>query len=196
LRVLVTYYSETGNTEKVAKAIYGESLKENEAYLRQLKDISADALNNYDLVFLGSACHSSDLAAPVKKLLGELPGSPRFKLAVFFTHSVWAPEQNELGQYYFDKWAAKCIDSFENTCREKHIDFKGCYHCQGSPSPQIEEFIRSAITRSRQEWDEYIREARKHPVQGDLDRAKSFAREVISMCVPTRASPVKGVQTI
>lgn len=180
MRVLVAYYSETGNTEKVAKAIHEESLREGEAYLRLLKDVSADALKNYDLVFLGSACHSSDLAAPVKKLLEELPESPKFKLAGFFTHSVWAPEQNELGQHYFDKWAARCIDSFENTCEEKHIEFKGYYHCQGSPSPQIEEFIRSAITGSRQEWDEYIREARKHPVQGDLDGAKIFARKVIS----------------
>jgi len=184
LRVLVAYYSETGNTEKVAKAIYEESLKEDEACLKQLKDISADTLNDYDLVFLGSACHSSDLAAPVKRLMKELPASPKFKLAGFFTHSVWTPEQNELGRDYFDKWAARCIDSFENTCEEKHIGFKGYYNCQGSPSPQIEGFICSAITRSDQEWEEYIQEARKHPVKGDLDGARSFARKVISMCVP------------
>ena len=83
--MLVAYYSETGNTEKIAKAIYGEASREHEAHLTRVKDISAETLNDYDLVFLGSACHSSDLAAPVKKLLKELPESPKFKLAGFFT---------------------------------------------------------------------------------------------------------------
>lgn len=87
LKVLVGYYSETGNTEKIAKTIYEESSKEHDAHLKRINDINADMLNDYDLVFLGSACHSSDLAPPVKEILKALPKSPKFKLAGFFTHS-------------------------------------------------------------------------------------------------------------
>jgi flavodoxin I len=181
MKVLVAYYSETGNTEKVAKVIYEEASREHEAHLKKVQDISAGTLNNYDLVFLGSACHSTDLAAPVKKLLKELPQSPKFKLAGFFTHSVWTPEQNEHGQGHFDKWASKCIDSFESISKEKQIDFKGYYHCQGSPNLRMRIFIRFAIIRSHHEWKEYIQEARKHPTQTDLENAADFARKIISM---------------
>jgi len=184
LKVLVAYYSETGNTEKIAKAIYEEVSKEHEAHLKRVKDISADTLNDYDLVFLGSACHSSDLAAPVKGILRALPESPKFKLAGFFTHSTWTPEQSEhsaRAQALFDKWASKCIHSFESVSKKKRIDFRGYYHCQGAPSHPIQAFIRIAIIRSGDEWETYIREARKHPSQEDLEKAPDFARKIMSM---------------
>ncbi|MBS7632205.1 flavodoxin domain-containing protein [Candidatus Bathyarchaeota archaeon] len=179
MKVLVVYYSETGNTEKIAKAIYEEASRKHEAHLKRVKDIKPETLNDYDLVFLGSPCHSSDLAAPVKKLLKEFPESPKFKLAGFFTHSVWSPEQNELGQAIFDRWASKCIDSFEDISQEKHIDFRGYYHCQGSPSFRIKLFIRFQIIRSQSEWKKYIEEAKKHPNQQDLKRASDFAQKII-----------------
>jgi flavodoxin I len=181
LKVLVAYYSETGNTEKIAKTIYEEASKEHEAHLKRIKDISANTLNDYDLVFLGSACHSTDLAAPAKEILKALPRSPKFRLAGFFTHSTWTPEQNEHGQAFFDRWASKCIDSFESVSEEKRIDFRGYYHCQGAPCPPIQAFIRNAITKSDDEWETYIREARKHPNQEDLEKAKDFARKVMSI---------------
>ena len=181
LKVLVAYYSETGNTKKIAKTIYEEASKEHEAHLREIKNISADTLNDYDLVFLGSACHSSDLAAPVKEILKALPKSPKFKLAGFFTHSTWTPEQNKHGQALFDEWASKCIDSFESVSEEKRIDFRGYYHCQGAPSLPIQTFIRSAIIKPDDEWETYIREARKHPSQEDLDKASDFTRKIMSM---------------
>jgi flavodoxin len=181
LKVPVDNYSETGNTKKIAKTIYEEASKEHEAHLREIKDISADMLNDYDLVFLGSACHSSDLAAPVKEILKALPKSPKFKLAGFFTHSTWTPEQNEHGQALFDEWASKCIDSFESVSEEKRIDFRGYYHCQGAPSLPIQAFIRSAIIKPDDEWETYIWEARKHPNQEDLEKASDFARKIMSM---------------
>jgi flavodoxin I len=184
LKVLIAYYSETGNTEKIAKTIYEEALKKHEAHLKRIKDISADTLNDYDLVFLGSACHSRDLARPVKKILKALPESPRFKLAGFFTHSAWTPEQSEhspRAKALFDKWASKSIDSFKRESEKKRIDFRGYYHCQGAPSLPIQVLIRTGIIRSGDEWETYIREARKHPSQEDLEKASDFARKIMSM---------------
>ena len=184
MKVLVAYYSETGNTEKIAKTIYEEASKKHEAYMKRIKDISVDTLNDYDLVFLGSACHSSDLAAPVKKILWTLPESSKFKLAGFFTHSTWTPEQCEYSpraKALFDKWASKCIDSFKSVSKEKRIDFRGYYYCQGKPSLPIQVFIRTEIIRSSDEWEPYIQEAQKHPSQEDLEKASDFARKIISM---------------
>ena len=81
MKILVAYYSETGNTEKIARAIYEEASEEHEARLERANRVAANDLSNYDLVFLGSQCHSTDLAAPVKTILDGIPHSPKFKLA-------------------------------------------------------------------------------------------------------------------
>lgn len=183
MRVLVVYYSETKNTEKVAKAIYDEASKKHEALLRKINEITVDDLSDYDLVFLGSACHSADLALPVKKFLKAVPKSPKFKLAGFFTHSCSTQEGSRES---FDTWVSKCVVSFESVSKEKQIDFKGYYSCQGAPSPATQEFIRNEIfesadsTPARTAWEEYVGEALKHPSPEDLREAEEFARQVMS----------------
>ena len=39
MKVLVTYYSETGNTEKIARAIYEEASKEHEVNLKKINGL-------------------------------------------------------------------------------------------------------------------------------------------------------------
>jgi len=183
LKVLVVYYSETKNTEKVAKAIHNEVSKKHEAHLKKADEITADSLNDYDLVFLGSACHSADLAPPIKKLLKAVPRSPKFKLAGFFTHSCPTQERSPES---FTAWASKCVVSFEKVSKEKQIDFRGYYNCQGIPSKAIQEFIHNEVIGSANSglgsttWEEYVKEALKHPSPEDLCKAEEFARKVIS----------------
>lgn len=174
LRVLVVYYSETKNTEKVADAIYNEVSKKHKAFLKKVEDVTADSLNDYDVVFLGSACHGGDLAPPAKTLLNAIPRSPKFKLAGFFTHSCPTQEHSES----FNRWASKCVTSFEEVSKEKKIDFRGYYNCRGAPSPPIQEFIRKAAIRSDDSANEYIKDALKHPSPEDLRNAEEFARKV------------------
>ena len=172
MKVLVVYCSETGNTEKVARAIYEEASKDHEAHLKRIEKITEDILDDYDLVFLGSPCHSTDLAAPIKRILDAIPHSPEFKLAGFFTHATSSGG--------FKRWASKCILSFQETSKEKKIDFEGCYNCQGTPSPPIQGFIKREVITSAGEWEEYFEEVRKHPTPEDLQKAKEFARKVLS----------------
>ncbi|UCG36760.1 MAG: flavodoxin domain-containing protein [Candidatus Bathyarchaeota archaeon] len=173
MKTLVAYYSQTGNTEKVARAIYEEASRDHEAYLEKIEDITADTLNEYDLVFLGSACHSSDLATPVKEVLDAISDSPKFKLAGFFTHATSSGG--------FNKWASKCVLSFQEASRVKKITFIGYYNCQGVPAPLIQEFIKSEVFGdSLADWEGYFEEVRKHPSLEDLQKAREFARRTIS----------------
>ena len=126
MKVLITYYSETGNTEKVARAIYDEVSMKHEADLKTVEEIAVDILSDYDFVFLGSACHSSDLANPAKRILNSIPDSPNFKLAGFFTHATYpAANHNKDRNLLFNKWAAKCVTSLLEMSKEKQIDYKG-----------------------------------------------------------------------
>jgi len=171
MKVLVAYYSETGNTEKVAKAIHEEISKSHDAHLMRVDEVQVNMLNDYDVVFLGSACHSADLSTPTKRILEGIPHSPVFKLAGFFTHAT-----SSAG---FTKWASKCSSSFERASEEKKIDFRGYYNCQGAPSPSVQEFIKREAVTSPDEYEEYIKEVMKHPTPEDLHKAKKFARKIL-----------------
>jgi menaquinone-dependent protoporphyrinogen IX oxidase len=69
MKVLVTHFSQTGNTEKVAKAIQEEAAQANEVELKKLEEISPGDVADYDFIFLGSPLHAANLAAPVKEFL-------------------------------------------------------------------------------------------------------------------------------
>jgi flavodoxin len=170
MKILVVYYSETGNTAQIADAIYeGLSTKGHKADLMHLGEITPDTLNAYDLVFLGSACHDADLARPVKKILEQIPASPAFKLAGFVTHASYTPEGGDREQQVHETWASRCALSFRRASQEKGIDFLGYFGCQGAPSPPIEQFIHNTI-----------QEVRKHPDEEDLRQAAEFAQEVLA----------------
>jgi flavodoxin I len=180
MRVLIVYHSETGRTEEVVRAIYDEASKGHEADLKKLVDVGVDELDDCDLVFLDSPCHSTDLAAPVKAMLESVPESPAYDLAGFFTHSTLRAEDDRfaMAAKLFERWAGKCLVSFEMT-REKGVDFRGCYNCMGAPSPEIEAFIHRTIIPDDDEWKEYIDKARKHPTKMDLEMAREFAWDVL-----------------
>lgn len=187
MKILVAYYSETGNTAKVAEAI-GESLAAggHEADLVALADaappgeIMPGTLDAYDLVFLGSACHDADLARPVKEFLERIPASSAFKLAGFVTHASYTPEGGDRQQQAHKIWVSRCAQSLRQASQEKGIDFLGYYGCQGTPSPPIEQFIHNNIVADEDEWQEYIQEARRHPDAEDLRTARDFAQAVLA----------------
>src|SRR5512139_1535110 len=71
-KVLIAYYSGSGNTKKMAKAI-GESLKSS-AMSVTVKDVGAcdiSLLPNYDSIVLGSPTYFSNVAWQVKKVIDE-----------------------------------------------------------------------------------------------------------------------------
>ena len=183
MKVLIAYYSQTGNTAQVARAIHEQVVAAgHKAHLREMGEVTPDSLGDYDLVFLGSACHSTDLATPVKAILRDAPPSSPFKLAGFVTHATLMPDGDGGDRDLYERWASKCIVSFEEACQELQIEFLGYFHCLGAPSPTIEAFIHSTIVTDADEWEAYIEQLIKHPDDEDLRRAKAFARQILAKC--------------
>jgi NAD(P)H dehydrogenase (quinone) len=71
-KVLVCYYSKTGNTEKMAQII-AEAMKREDlaVHLRRVDDTKVDDLLDYDCIVLGSPTYYGSMAWPIKKLLDE-----------------------------------------------------------------------------------------------------------------------------
>ena len=182
MKILVTYFSKTGNTKRIAEAIHEITSQSNDSILRNFKDLKVKELNNYDLIFFGSACHHSNLAPPVLRFIKKIPESPVFKLAGFVTHSTYPPEGSERHAELFEQWAGKCEKTFEKLQKEKEIDYKGFFRCMGVPSKPIERFIHAKIITEEEEWKEYLEEVVKHPDEKDIENAKLFAKEILDKC--------------
>jgi flavodoxin len=180
MRILVAYHTQTGNTKKIAEAMASEleSLG-HEVALESVRTLKPKDLVDYEVIFLGSPCHSSDLAKPVKKLLEKMETSPGARLAGFVTHSTYTPEGGERQRKLHEQWAGKCVGSFEQACLAKGLVWSGYFGCQGAPSKPIEIFIRHAAIKDPGEWPGYIAETKKHPDAQDEARARAFALEVI-----------------
>ncbi len=71
-KVLICYYSRTGNTESMAEKI-AEVIKEEKlgVDVKKIENTHVDSLLKYDCILIGSPTYYGSMAWPVKKLLDE-----------------------------------------------------------------------------------------------------------------------------
>ena len=84
MKSAVIYYSETGNTEKVAKAIAGAIA----GGIKRVEEIKSDELTDYDLIFIGTPVHGSGPAKKIGDFLDNLPQLSGKKAAAFCTMHI------------------------------------------------------------------------------------------------------------
>jgi len=85
MKSLVVYYSETGNTEKVAKAITAAIAGD----IKRIEETKPGELADYDLIFIGTPVHGSRPAKKIEDFLDELPELSGKKAAAFCTTHLW-----------------------------------------------------------------------------------------------------------
>ena len=70
--VIVIYYSQTGNTRKMADFVAdGVRAKDAEVTLKKVQDVKAEELLDYDGIIIGSPTYYGSMAWQVKKFLDE-----------------------------------------------------------------------------------------------------------------------------
>lgn len=181
MKVLIGYFSETGNTKQVAETMAAKAEElGHETDLCTTGEIQSADLGAYDVVFLGTTIHSSDVAAPVRSLLDGIPEGARFKLAGFATHATLMPSDEAWQTEMYETWASKAPKTFHSIAEAKNVELLGYFHCQGAPSPPIEQFIKSTIITDQALWDEYVDDIHKHPTADDLTAAAVFAADVLA----------------
>jgi NAD(P)H dehydrogenase (quinone) len=71
-RILVCYYSRTGNTEKMAQIIAGVMRDQDFIVdLKRVEEVKVDGLLEYDCLIFGSPTYYGSMAWPMKKLLDD-----------------------------------------------------------------------------------------------------------------------------
>jgi flavodoxin len=166
MKILVTYWSQTGNTKKVAEAIFQALTCDRE--IRPFD--SVDSLNGTDLVFIGFPIMQFGPPAAARKLVNELAEGKR--IALFVTHAMPSQSDDPLQKAMLEKELQKCRALCAKT------EFLGLYHCQGELSEKTAgELISSGIPMLAS-FAEMRTRTIGHPDQTELAEAGMFARSI------------------
>ncbi|MHA1256014.1 MAG: flavodoxin family protein, partial [Promethearchaeota archaeon] len=86
MKILIAYHSDTGNTEKIAKAMK-EGLDEEgqEVTLLHTKDCDPASLGSFDLVLFGSCIIGGGPGKSAQNIIRKVTELPP-KIAFFYTH--------------------------------------------------------------------------------------------------------------
>ena len=171
MKILIAYLSQTGNTEKVAKAIYQEASAAHEVETKKLEEVNPENLSGYDLLFIGSPIHAGNLSGAVKDFLNRLQIPSGGKLAGFVTHS---------GAAYPEQILSKFTEPFKTACEKNALEYLGCFNCQGFLNPAIHEMVKKGQNLTDEQWAERVKQMTGHPDAEDLAKAKAFAREILA----------------
>jgi flavodoxin len=165
MKVLVTYYSETGNTEKLARAVYeGAGLVEKEI----VPIDNAGDLEVYDLIFCGFPVHAHSVPAKVESFLKTIPKGK--KLALFGTHGSLKGGQLAITAFY---------QALSISVGERVI---GTFACRGKVKYALLEQL--AKKPEHKAWVAEAQSATGHPDEADLEDGREWARVMEAKALP------------
>ena len=160
MKVLVTYYSDTGNTEKVAQAIY-EGIQKVEKDILPIQETGN--VEEYDFIFCGFPVHASGVPHKVEPFLKTIPQGK--EVALFATHG--SLRKGQLATTAFD-YAVSLLS------KAKAI---GTFGCRGRVKPDLLEAL--AKQPEHRAWAEEAQGAAAHPDEADLEDARDFAKKML-----------------
>lgn len=159
MKVIVVYMSQTGNTKKVAEAIFEEIQAEKE--LKALDEL--DSLKGYDLAFVGFPIQIYGPAQPAKAFLEEHAGGK--DIVLFITHA--SPEDDKLLIQWLDACRAAVVGG----------NVVGLFHCRGELSEKVADMMKSSGDPDLVAWAEERPKTLGQPDETRLERARVFTRE-------------------
>jgi hypothetical protein len=166
MRYLVTYYTKTGNTRKVAEAIF-EALP-GDKVMKPLDEV--DDLEWFDLIFIGFPVMQFGPPGAVKKFCARR--TVKKNIALFITHAIPSESEDPLQQAILAKELERC----RSICPGAVVT--GFFHCQGEMSGSTaQELLESGIPMLAG-FGQMRDITLGHPNQSEIDHATRFAKEM------------------
>ena len=162
MKVLVTYMSQTGNTKKVAEAIFGEIIGDRE--IKKIEDV--ESIEGYDITFLGFPVHGDKVEKKVLDLLAKLCIQGR-NVALFATHGSRVGNQ---------QWLAEFRQAASNA------KIMGIFDCQG----QLAKFIKFLMSiHPNAQYRQWVKmdTSQGQPDEAQLEKARTFSRRIMKASV-------------
>ncbi|NVM16558.1 MAG: flavodoxin domain-containing protein [Candidatus Lokiarchaeota archaeon] len=168
MKIMVCYFSNTGNTEKVAKSI-AEGLEGEDVELLKIEDTDPSILQNYDLVVLGSGIYGGKLNKKVIDFMKNVTKYPP-NFAFFNTHQSATSYQKAFKRIRakIEENQSKIIGEFD--CIGENL---------GMPKETIFGMLEKLPLEERKRQEAKIEETVGHPNKQDLVNAKTFGKSLI-----------------
>ncbi len=160
-KILVTYISWTGNTKKVADAIF--EVLGGDKTIKTMDE--AQILDEYDLIFIGFPVHAHSVPFKTEELIKRIP--PGKKIALFSTH----------GSLTGSRLARQALEHASILAPSSKI--LGTFTCRGKVSLQALEVLSKSPEHKA--WAEMAASAQTHPDEHDLEDARSFAKWIMTL---------------
>ncbi|AKB73711.1 Flavodoxin [Methanosarcina lacustris Z-7289] len=160
MKTLVTYMTQTGNTKKIAEAIYGEIAGEKD--IKDIKDISN--FEGYNLVFVGFPIIQFDIPENVSKFVKENVAGKN--IAFFMTHAT--PE----GAEPIQSWTGSTKDIAASG------NYLGTFECQGELAQPIIDMLMKSDDPNMKAFGEMGPSTKGQPDASRVQKAKEFAKGI------------------
>ncbi len=161
MKTLVTYMTKTGNTKKIADAIFSEI--KGDKVIGDINEING--IEGYDLIFLGLPIHGYGPDKKAKKFLEEQCKGK--KIALFITHA--SREDHEALPGYLAKFNEASVET----------DLVGMFNCQGELAKSVK-FIMKMMVGNQLRQFALEDNSKGQPDASRLERARIFARETLN----------------
>ena len=161
MKVLVTYISLSGNTKKIAEAIFEEIQTEKE--ITPLKEV--DNLEGYDLAFIGFPVHGFGPAKEAQTFLKK--NAQDKKIALFVTHAM--SSENEM------------LEGVLKKCKKpaSKADLVSFFNCQGELAENTAKSLIKSNNPQMQQFGKMRDMTVGHPNAEEIESARIFAKETI-----------------
>ena len=161
MNILVTYYSESGNTKKLAEAIY-ETIEEAGKEIIPVQEVKS--VNDYDLLFCGFPVQANTVPGKMEMFLKNVPEGK--KIAIFATHGALRGGQ-------------LAITAFEYAASlPRKSNILGTFGCRGKVKTEIIDALMKKPEHKA--WAEEAQSAVTHPDEADLEDCREFAIRMIN----------------
>jgi len=171
MKVLVAYMSKTGNTRKVAEAMF-EVITDD----KEMKPIDeVESIEGYDVTFLGFPIHMDGPDKKAARILEKHCVDGR-NVVLFITHA--APEASPD--------LPPALDKFRQAAR--HANIVDMFDCQGQLDKNTKR-IMSLLPDARLRQCAKLDNSQGQPDMTRLDRARAFSRSVMERLHEIRIEP-------
>lgn len=164
-KILVTYFSQTGNTKIIAEEIF-EAL-EGEKVQRPIDEALDENIEDFSLIFIGFPVHSHSIPFKVESFLKKIPKGK--KIALFTTH----------GSHTGSRLSREALEHAAVVSSQAKI--LGTFACRGKVSSRALDVLSQSPEHKA--WAEMSASAHSHPNDRDLEDARAFARWVQTLFV-------------
>ena len=164
MKILVTYRSVTGNTKKIAEAIFSEI--EGDKEIKPFRDV--DSLDEYDFIFVGCPIVKFGVGeASMKWMNQHLQGK---RIGLFCTHG--APENAPT----VPPWLA----TLKDTATDSGAEIVSFFNCQGELSQRVLDMMSASPDPHVRSLSKFGRDGTLgQPDESRIEKARKFARETM-----------------